>query len=220
MKKRPQKTSYFISFEGGEGTGKTTQIKSLKQWLESELQIPVLVTWEPGGSPLGEELRRILLSPETGAISYRAEALLYAAARAEHVEKVIRPALEKGTLVLCDRYWDASKAYQGLGRGLGFAAIDNLNHWATNKLFPDRTFVFDIDAKLGLERARTRNEGKMDRLEQEKIDFHEDIRRAYLYLAQQDSQRYRLISSSDSISNIEKRLRREILEMLGIPDGN
>jgi dTMP kinase len=128
--------------------------------------------------------------------------------------------LEKGTLVLCDRYWDASKAYQGLGRGLGFAAIDNLNQWATNKLFPDRTFVFDIDAKLGLERARARNEGKMDRLEQEKIDFHEDIRRAYVYLANQDSQRYRLISSSDSISNIEKRLRREILEMLGIPDGN
>jgi dTMP kinase len=204
----------FITFEGGEGTGKTTQIKKLREWIEKDLGRKVLVTWEPGGSPLGEKLRSILLSPETGAISYRAEALLYAAARAEHVDKVIRPAMAAGTMVLCDRYWDASKAYQGHGRGLGFAAIDWINHWATENLFPDRVFVFDIEAAKGLERARQRNQGAMDRLEQEKIQFHEDIRRAYLHMAKLDPARYRVVSSEDSIEEIEKRLRKEIKELL------
>ena len=208
------KRGLFVTFEGGEGTGKTTQIKALSQWIEKTLGLKVLVTWEPGGSPLGEKLRSILLSPDTGQISYRAEALLYAAARAEHVDKVIRPALEAGTLVLCDRYWDASKAYQGHGRGLGFSAIDHINHWATEQLFPDRVFVFDIDAKKGLERARVRNQGAMDRLEQEKIQFHEDIRKAYLFIASQDPAHYRVISSDNSIENIEGVLRQEMTELL------
>lgn len=185
----------FIVFEGGEGTGKSTQIRALESWLQSQGREAV-VTWEPGGTDLGQRIRHVLLDPTSGPMDARCEALLYAAARAEHVAKKIRPALERGATVLCDRYWDASRAYQGAGRSLGLGPIDSLNQWATQDLFPDRVYLFDLDPERGLERAKLRNQGAMDRLEQEGLPFHEKIRQAYLFIARSEPARYRIIDAS------------------------
>lgn len=164
----------------------------------------VLVTWEPGGTPLGQRVREILLDPQSGPMDSRCEALLYTAARAEHVAKVIRPALERGTTVLCDRYWDASRAYQGAGRGLGTKAIDRLNEWATGDLFPDRVYLFDIDPEAGIGRAKARQ--ALDRLEQEPLSFHDKIRSAYLHIAKENPASYRIIDSRRTIEEIQAEL--------------
>ncbi len=200
----------FIVFEGGEGTGKTTQIRLLKDWLDREGR-PVLVTWEPGGSELGKRLREMLLDPSIPQMDSRCEALLFAAARAEHVAKVIRPAIEAGTIVLCDRYWDASKAYQGAGRGLGFSAIEMLNEWGTQNFFPDRSYLFDFDPKDGLERASKRTGGKLDRLEQESLDFHRKILAAYKALAARDPARYKTVDARLSIEEIFEELKKDLV---------
>ena len=192
----------FIVFEGGEGTGKSTQIRLLERHLHDKLGLEVVLSWEPGGTPLGEKIRSILLDPASGKMSYKAEALLYSAARAEHVERVIRPALERGAVVLCDRYIDASKAYQGWGRKLGLQSVHDLNDWATDGTFPDRVFVFDLDPKLGIERVIKRQDGKLDRLEQEKIEFHQNIRAAYMHIAKSNPDSYSVIDSTQSIEDI------------------
>jgi dTMP kinase len=201
----------FIVFEGGEGTGKTTQIRLLKDWLDREGR-PVLVTWEPGGSELGKRLREMILDPALPPMDARCEALLFAAARAEHVAKVIRPAIEAGTIVLCDRYWDASKAYQGAGRGLGFAAIEMLNEWGTQHFFPDRSYLFDFDPKNGLDRAQAR--GQLDRMEQESLDFHRKVREAYRSLAARDLTRYRTLDASRSIEELFAQLQADLKSLL------
>ncbi len=203
----------FVVFEGGEGTGKSTQIRKMEALLKTK-GFDVVVTWEPGGTPLGERIRSILLDPQSGQIDVRCEALLYSAARAEHVAKVIRPALNRGAVVLCDRYWDASRAYQGAGRGLGLKAIDELNAWATGNLSPDRVYLFDIAPETGLDRARTRNEGSLDRMEQESLDFHGQIRKAYLFIAQSDPTRYRVLDSKAGIEEIHGQLSQDLLPML------
>lgn len=203
----------FIVFEGGEGTGKSTQIRALEAWLKSQGR-EALVTWEPGGTDLGQRIRAILLDPTSGPMDARCEALLYAAARAEHVAKVIRPALERGAVVLCDRYWDASRAYQGAGRALGIGPIDRLNEWATQDLFPDRVYLFDLDPEAGLARAKTRNHGMLDRLEQEGMPFHEKIRQAYLFIAHSDPRRYRIIDASRTPPSITEELVGDALSFL------
>lgn len=195
----------FIVFEGGEGTGKSTQIREIEAHLKG-LGRDVLVTWEPGKTAIGQRLREILLDPASGQIDVRAEALMYAAARAEHVAKVIRPALERGAIVLCDRYWDASRAYQGAGRGLGMKAVDEINCWATQGLHPDRVYLFDIDPDAGLKRVRARADGTFDRLEAEPTSFHETIRQAYLFLAKREPARYRILDSRDPIEEIRRRI--------------
>ena len=145
------KRGLFIVFEGGEGTGKSTQIKAMKAHFESTGR-EVVLSWEPGGTPWGDLIRDLVLKSKvvTEPMSAKAEALLMAASRAEHVEKKILPALDRGALVFCDRYWDASRAYQGVGRGLGVAKVDYVNEWATDGLRPDLVFVFDLDPKIGL----------------------------------------------------------------------
>lgn len=205
----------FITFEGGEGTGKTTQIRRLEEKIKKELDREVCVTWEPGGTPLGEKIRSVLLDPNTGAMSARCEALLYAATRAEHVEKVIRPALARGAVVLCDRYWDASRAYQGIARGLGVLAIDDINSWGTQGLIPDLTFLFDLDPVAGLKRALER--AAPDRMESEGMDFHQRVRQAYINLSLREPSRFERVDASQGVEEIALKLWTQVSQRLREP---
>ena len=183
----------FIAFEGGEGIGKSTQSQLLKEWLEQEGETVVL-SREPGGSDLGIEIRKILLSHSTGEISPRAEALLYAADRAHHVYSVIRPALAQGEVVISDRYFDSSIAYQGAGRVLEPGEVARISRWATESLFPTLTIIIDLPPQIGLARLKSK-----DRLESQPIDFHERVRQEFLQLAALDPERYVIIDGNQSI---------------------
>ena len=185
----------FIVFEGGEGIGKSTQAKLLKAWLEQEGE-SVVLSREPGGSDLGIEIRKILLSHSTGEISPRAEALLYAADRAHHVFSVIRPALAAGEVVISDRYFDSSIAYQGAGRVLEPGEVARISRWATESLFPTLTIIIDLPAEIGL--ARLKNK---DRLESQPIDFHERVRQEFLQLSLLDPERYFVVNGNQSIED-------------------
>ena len=185
----------FIAFEGGEGIGKSTQSQLLKQWLEQEGETVVL-SREPGGSDLGIEIRKILLSHSTGEISPRAEALLYAADRAHHVYSVIRPALARNEVVISDRYFDSSIAYQGAGRVLEPGEVARISRWATESLFPTLTIIIDLPPSIGL--ARLKNK---DRLESQPLDFHERVRQEFLQLAALDPERYVIIDGNQSIED-------------------
>ena len=192
----PLTSGLFISFEGGEGSGKSTQTQLLKKWLEGKNRTVVL-TREPGGTEIGVSLRKILLSKETGSISPRAEALMYAADRAHHVYSLIRPALERGDVVITDRYFDSSIAYQGAGRVLDANEIGRISRWATESLFPTLTIVLDQDPAIGLTRIK-----ETDRLESEPIEFHQRIRQEFLDLAMQDPERYLVIDATKSIEDV------------------
>ena len=186
----------FIAFEGGEGSGKSTQAELLKTYLESIGEI-VLVSREPGGTPLGKQLRKILLDPATGAISPRSEALLYAADRANHVFSLVHPALERGDVVITDRYIDSSIAYQGAGRILQPAEVARISRWATESLTPTLTIIMDVPAEIGLSRLKG-----ADRLEQEPLIFHERVRREFLNLANVDPERYFVVDATQSKEDI------------------
>jgi dTMP kinase len=188
----------FISFEGGEGSGKSTQTKLLKEWLEKDGET-VLLTREPGGTPLGNQLRDILLDNKTGAISPRAEALMYAADRAHHVYSTIRPALQRGEVVISDRYFDSSIAYQGAGRVLLPTEVARISRWATESLTPTLTVIMDLPAEIGLGRLQS-----TDRLESEPLAFHERVRQEYLNLAYQDPERFLIVDASLSIEQIHQ----------------
>jgi dTMP kinase len=195
----------FIAFEGGEGTGKSTQSKLLKKWLEQEGE-EVVLSREPGGTDLGQGLRKILLGHETGAISPRAEALLYAADRAHHVFSTIRPALDRGEVVITDRYFDSSIAYQGAGRVLQPNEVARISRWATESLFPTLTIIIDQPAEIGLARLKSR-----DRLEAEPLAFHERVRNEYLQIASLDPERYLIVDGTQSIDDIHE----EIISRVG-----
>jgi dTMP kinase len=190
----------FIAFEGGEGTGKSTQSHLLKEWLEQEGETVVL-SREPGGTDLGHGLRQILLGHETGVISPRAEALLYAADRAHHVFSTIRPALDRGDVVITDRYFDSSIAYQGAGRVLEPGEVARISRWATESLFPTLTILIDQPAEVGLGRLKSR-----DRLEAEPNDFHERVRQEFLQLAAQDPERYLVVDGTKTIDEIHEKI--------------
>jgi dTMP kinase len=192
----PTPSGIFIAFEGGEGSGKSTQAKLLKGWFEEEGHV-VTLTREPGGSNLGNDLRKILLANETGVISPRAEALLYAADRAHHVYSVIRPALDRGDVVITDRYFDSSIAYQGAGRTLSSNEVARISRWATESLYPTLTIILDQPADIGLQRKKN-----ADRLESESIDFHNRVRQEYLQLASFDPERYLVIDARKPIEEI------------------
>jgi dTMP kinase len=189
-------TGVFIAFEGGEGTGKSTQSKLLKEWLEAR-GASVVLSREPGGTDLGQGLRKILLGHETGAISPRAEALLYAADRAHHVFSVIRPALAEGKVVITDRYFDSSIAYQGAGRVLAPGEVARISRWATESLFPTLTIVIDLPAEIGIGRLHN-----PDRLEAEPLAFHERVRREFLHIARLDPERYLVVDGKQDIQEI------------------
>jgi dTMP kinase len=190
----------FIAFEGGEGTGKSTQSKLLAQWLEQEGET-VLLSREPGGTELGKDLRKILLGHETGDISPRAEALLYAADRAHHVYSVIRPALDRGEVVISDRYFDSSAAYQGAGRVLNPTEVARISRWATESLYPTLTILIDLPAEIGLGRLQSR-----DRLEAESNDFHERVRQEFLQIAMMDPERYFVVEGTQSVEEIKTQI--------------
>jgi dTMP kinase len=197
----------FIAFEGGEGTGKSTQSKLLAQWLQQEGE-SVVLTREPGGTDLGKDLRKILLGHETGAISPRSEALLYAADRAHHVYSVIRPALDRGDVVITDRYFDSSAAYQGAGRILNPAEVARISRWATESLYPTLTILIDVPAEIGLGRLQSR-----DRLEAESNDFHERVRQEYLQIAMMDLERYFVVDGTQPVTEIHRQITERVSEL-------
>jgi dTMP kinase len=207
----------FISFEGIEGSGKTTQISMLSDHLLARGR-SVRLTREPGGTLIGDRVRKILLDPANAALDPRAELLLYAAGRAQHLAELIRPALGDGMIVLCDRFSDATIAYQGFGRGLDRDLIGNLDRLVTGGMRPDLTVLLDIDASTGLARARGRNSrhGLQEeaRFENERLPFHERVRRGYLELAKQEPGRFRVVDASKQPEEIQKEIRRIVDEML------
>ena len=205
-----QTKGIFIAFEGGEGSGKSTQSKLLKKWLEEEGE-EVLLSREPGGTEMGKDLRRILLDHSTGEISPRAEALLYAADRAHHVFSKIRPALDRGEVVITDRYFDSSIAYQGAGRVLVPGEVARISRWATESLFPTLTILIDQPAEIGLSRLKSK-----DRLEIEPIDFHERIRQEYLQLTLLDPERYLVVDGRQTIEEIHNEIIARVGEIPGL----
>lgn len=201
---RPPGSGLFLVFEGGEGTGKSTQMELLRRQLEA-MGREVVVTHEPGSTAIGSQLRALLLDPANSRISDKTEALLYAADRAQHVEEVIRPALDRGVIVICDRYIDSSIAYQGLVRGLGADQVRAINRWGTGGLLPDRVFLLDFEAELGLERS-----GETDRMEQQGLTFHRKVREAYKLLAERQASRYVIIDAGSSQQVIAKQVWRRV----------
>ena len=200
----PVTKGLFIAFEGGEGSGKSTQTKLLKEWLESKNKT-VTLSREPGGTELGKDLRKILLDNKTGAISPRAEALMYAADRAHHVFSLIRPALDRGEIVITDRYFDSSIAYQGAGRVLDPSEIARISRWATESLTPTITIILDQSPEIGLQRIKS-----ADRLESEPLDFHNRVRHEYLQLASLDPERYLVIEAGRTIEEIHQDITERI----------
>lgn len=190
----------FITFEGIEGCGKTTQIEKFAEYLRTQGN-KVLLTREPGGTDIGDQIREILLNPKNTAMSPTTELMLYAAARAQHVEQVVKPAISSGQIVLSDRYADATTAYQGAARNLSMDILKNLHRIATGDLDPDLTFLLDLPAEAGLKRAIERNhlKGKEDRFENEKIDFHEKVREGYLAIARSQPNRVIVVDASGSV---------------------
>lgn len=204
--------SLFLTFEGVEGCGKSTQIGHLTPYLQ-RTQRAFLLTREPGGTGLGERIRQILLSSESGGIDPMAELLLYTAARVQHYRQVIRPALRDGNLVLCDRFFDATRAYQGFGRGLDPAWIEELHLRTVEDAKPDLTFLLDLPVEEGLRRAWKRMENhrvKEDRFEKEALDFHRRVRQGYLALAEREPDRIVILDGMKD----ESTLHREIVSIL------
>lgn len=200
-------TGVFIAIEGGDGAGKSTQAKLLAEELRTRGH-EVLITREPGGSPIAEKIRHVVLDVANLGLNERAEALLFAASRAEHVASTIRPALEHGTIVISDRYMDSSIAYQGIARGLGLEHIRELNLWATDNLVPDLTIILDVDAEHGLNRVEDPN-----RIEEETTEFHSVVRAAFLELAKRDPDRYLIVSANQPAEEIAETIFKRVLSL-------
>jgi dTMP kinase len=198
----------LIAFEGVEGSGKSTQLELLRRALEGRVR-EVVVTREPGGTPAGERIRAVLLDPAV-ELHPRAEALLFAAARAELVEAVIRPALERGAVVLCDRYLDSSLAYQGGARGLGRGPVTEVNRFATGGLVPDLVVLLDLDPASGLRRRA----GELDRIEGQDLAFHRRVRQAFCDLAAADPGRFAVVDAAAPVQEVAARVQAAVLPLL------
>ena len=188
----------FITLEGGDGAGKSTQIRNIERFF-TEKGLVVVHTREPGGTPISEKLRNILLDNDNSEMFAETEMLIYAASRAQHVRELVIPALERGEIVICDRFVDSSVAYQAYGRELG-DMVSEVNRYATGGLRPDITFWLDIDPAAG--RARAARAGELDRLELEKLDFHYRVYEGYKKIAENEPDRVRRIDASDTVENI------------------
>jgi len=206
----------FITLEGPEGSGKTTAARHLAEWLQGR-GIPTVLTAEPGGTPLGEEVKRIVLHMRgmSDDLDPRADALLYAAGRAQHVARVIRPALDRGEWVVCSRYIDSSLAYQGAGYGNDPDEMRQLQSFATDGLRPDLTILLDVPVEVGLERTRRRRE--WNRFEDtEEVAFFERVRSAYLRMAEAEPDRFRVVDGSGSVPDSDEAIRQVVSEVLAV----
>ena len=202
----------FITFEGTDGAGKTTQIERLTADLR-QIGYDVCLTREPGGTPISEQIRDMLLNPDHSEMAATTELMLYAASRAQHVSEVIKPALKAGKIVICSRFTDATIVYQGYGRGLDLERIHRLNRIATDGVTPDVTFVLDLPVETGLQRVQN-SRGGLDRLEREKIDFHHRLREGYQTIAQQEPQRLKIIDAQVSPEQVYAQIQAIIEPLL------
>ncbi|HSU02609.1 MAG TPA: dTMP kinase [Nocardioides sp.] len=200
----------FICFEGGEGAGKSTQSTLLRDWLVERGET-VMLTFEPGDTEVGKELRRIVLDPATGELSDRTEALLYAADKAEHVDHVVLPALDRGEVVITDRYVDSTLAYQGAGRTLDVAEVEAVARWATGDLRPHLTVVLDLAPEAGLGRFAER-----DRIEGQSLEFHQRVRQGFLDLAAADPAHYLVLDARAAIEEIAAAIQQRVAPLLGV----
>jgi len=209
--------SLFITFEGVEGSGKTTQIRRLKRYLTRK-GIPCKLTREPGGCPIGEKVRKILLDPKHREMVPLSETLLYEAARAQHVKEVIKPLLRKGLVVLCDRFNDATIAYQGHGRGVDLKLVERLNRLTSQRIKPDITFLLDCPSDVGLKRALQRNQRlkkeKEERFEREKIQFHHRVRKGYHLIAKKEPHRVKVIDTREGQEKVFQKIRQIVDELI------
>jgi dTMP kinase len=201
----------FITIEGSEGAGKSTNLEYMQQYLEQAGK-EVIVTREPGGTPLGESIRELLLGHRHDGMADDCELLLMFAARAEHLQQVIRPALKAGKYVLCDRFTDATYAYQGGGRGIPMERIAALETWVQGDLRPDLTLIFDIPVELGMKRAGQRS--APDRFEKQQIEFFERVRETYLARANETPDRYRLIDTSQTLEQVQQDIEKVLSDYL------
>ncbi|MBW2609664.1 MAG: dTMP kinase [Deltaproteobacteria bacterium] len=207
----------FITFEGIEGCGKTTQVKRLVKRLNSE-GISLVTTLEPGGTRIGKSIRHILLDASNRDLSPLAELILYIADRAQHVEEVIKPALDQGKWVICDRFFDATLAYQGTARGQDMELIRILNNKATHGIRPDITFLLDCPVEMGLDRALKRNrdlsQEDQDRFERERLEFHREVRKGYLELARKEDKRFVVINAALTEDDVEQEIFQSLSPIL------
>lgn len=201
----------FVTFEGGEGCGKSTQLALVARRLELA-GVPVRTLREPGGTAVGEAIRAILLDPQHSGLDDTAEILLYEAARAQLIAEVIEPALQAGEVVLCDRFYDSTTAYQGYARGIPLADVEALNRAATGGLTPDRTILLDIDPAVGLSRATSHG---ADRLEAEDLAFHSRVRVGFLAIAAAEPERVRLVDASGEVDEVAEKVAAQLLDVLG-----
>ncbi len=203
----------FITFEGPEGSGKTSVIKNVYDYL-TKRGYEVILTREPGGTPIAEEIRNVILDKKNTNLDARAEALLYAASRRQHLVEKVWPALKEGKIVLCDRFLDSSLAYQGGARGIGVEEILNVNLFATEGFYPDLTFLLDIEPSLGLKRIALNKNREVNRLDLEKIEFHNKVRQTFLDLAKKYEDRYVIIDASKPLVEVNKSVEEAIARRL------
>ena len=201
----------FITLEGGEGAGKSTSLAYITEYLVAQ-GVDLVCTREPGGTPLAEGLRQLLLETRAEAVSPTAELLMLFAARSQHLQEVIQPALARGQWVLCDRFTDATFAYQGGGRGMPAATIEQLQQLVQGDFRPDLTLLLDLPVEVGMQRARER--GELDRFESERQDFFSRVRRAYLAQAESCPRRYRVFDASRSLASVQGAIRAELERFL------
>ncbi|HCA22482.1 MAG TPA: dTMP kinase [Lachnospiraceae bacterium] len=198
---------FFISMEGPDGSGKSTQIELLKKYFEDK-GIECVITREPGGTRISEAVRGIILNKDYTEMDYMTELLLYASARAQLVSEVILPALEEGKCVISDRFVDSSAVYQGIARGLGVETVYEINKYATRNRFPDKTFLLDLPAEVGI--ARKKDQKDLDRMELEKLSFHEKVAQGYREMADRDSERIVRIDATKSVEEIHEIIISEV----------
>lgn len=203
--------SLFITFEGPEGAGKTTIINMITEEL-TKRGLDFISTREPGGIRIAEDIRNIILNPENIEMDIRTEALLYAAARRQHLAEKVLPALQEGKIVLCDRFVDSSLAYQGVGRGIGIDEIYKINQFAINGLMPNLTVYFDLDPRIGLKRVHQADEREVNRLDLEELDFHLKVQTGYMEIIKREPNRFKIIDASKSIEEVYNNTLHVILE--------
>lgn len=206
----------FITIEGGDGSGKTTMIGRLSAYFQNH-SIPYLITREPGGIEIAEKIRAVILDPQHTSMDARTEALLYAAARRQHLVEKVEPALAEGLTVLCDRFVDSSLVYQGLGRGIGIEEVWNINRFAIEDRMPDLTLLLDIDPEVGMSRIMANDEREYNRLDMESLAFHQKVREGYLQVAARDPERVKVIDASLPPAQVEREMIR-VLESAVLKD--